>query len=90
MTLEQAFGAAVKLRRLEAKLSQEELAEKADMLGSALGRLERGAVSTSLETVGRVAAALNTKPWALLWFAGQIQTGVRLEALEPPPHIAGD
>jgi len=90
MTLEEAFGAAVKLRRLEAKLSQDELAEKADMLGSALGRLERGATSARLETVGRIATALNTKAWALFWLADKMQTGVHLETLEPPPPIAGD
>lgn len=84
MTLEEAFGAAVKLRRHEAKLSQEELAEKAGMQASALGRLERGATSASLETVGRIATALHTKAWALLWLADRVQTGVRLETLEPP------
>jgi len=45
------------------------------MLGSALGRFEHGATSASLETIGRIATALHTKPWALFWMADKVHDG---------------
>ncbi|MCE7699631.1 MAG: hypothetical protein K8E24_012750 [Methanobacterium paludis] len=71
-------------------MNQDELAESANMLGSALGRLKRSATSASLKTIGRNATAPHIEPWALSRLADEVQTGVRLETLEPPTQGIGD
>jgi len=74
MELEKAFGETVRLARKAADLSQEELAEALDMQQAAISRLERGIISPSLHTIGRIATALGTVPSALLQQTEQIQT----------------
>jgi transcriptional regulator with XRE-family HTH domain len=59
------FGAAVRRQRRQLGLSQEALAELADINRSYLGEVERGQVTPSLETIDKIARALR-KPLAEL------------------------
>lgn len=53
------IGARVRQYRNQSGLSQEELAEKAGLHSTYIGQLERGEKNATLETVGKVAVALN-------------------------------
>ena len=56
--LQKTFGAAVRAEREAKALTQEKLAEKADLSLNFIGNVERGEKMASLETIMRVAAAL--------------------------------
>ncbi|MFT4039099.1 MAG: helix-turn-helix transcriptional regulator [Thermomicrobiales bacterium] len=68
-TLAQDLGQAIRRRRLEAGLSQEALAERADIHRNHIGFLERGERSPTVEVLARIASALEVPPWVLLWEA---------------------
>lgn len=53
-----AFGKNLKRIRKEARLSQEDLANDADIPLSQVGRIERGEVNTTISTVHVLAKAL--------------------------------
>lgn len=53
------FGNHLRNLRLKNNLSQEELANEADLDISQIGRIERGSVNTSLFVLQRLAKALN-------------------------------
>ena len=55
--LQKAFGAAVRAEREANALTQEKLAENAELSLNYIGNLERGEKMASLETVVRVAEA---------------------------------
>jgi len=55
------FGYAVKLRREELNLTQEDLAEKAGIHRTYLSDVERGTRNLSLVNIERLAAALRMK-----------------------------
>lgn len=55
----------LRLRRAAGK-TQEELGEDSQMHRNVIGRLERGELNPTLETVERLAAALNVHPGELL------------------------
>lgn len=57
--LEKKFGAAVRERRRRLGLSQESLAQKADLHRTYLCDVERGRRNLSLESIGRIASGLN-------------------------------
>lgn len=57
----QSFGKNLKRIRKEASLSQEDLANDADIPLSQVGRIERGEVNTTISTVYVLAEALNIK-----------------------------
>ena len=59
------IGEAVLKYRRRAKLSQEALAEKADIHPNYVGRIERGECSATVEILIRIAKALNTHPHKL-------------------------
>ncbi len=65
-----AFGAAVRARRRAMGLSQEALADLAQIDRSHMGRIERGERNLSLLNVVRIARALNAAPSALLIASG--------------------
>lgn len=69
------FGMRIRERRLELKLSQEELAEKTDLHRNYVGGIERGERNISLLIFLRLARGLNMTPVALLqWLTdGMIQ-----------------
>lgn len=60
------FGKRVRQQRLLAKLTQEKLAEMADISLSFLGHIERGTRKASLDTVVKLANALKVTPNILL------------------------
>lgn len=66
MDLVAQLGRNVRARRLEAGLSQEELAFSAGMKRSYLSDLERGTRNPSVRAVGRLADALGVKAALLL------------------------
>lgn len=65
-TLELHFGQAVRAARNTRGWSQEELAEIANLNRSYLGEIERGVVTPSLATIGKIAAALQLRPSVLI------------------------
>ena len=60
------FGKNLRERRLALGLSQEELAEHADLHRTYVGSAERGERNVSLENIVRLADALKVKPSDLL------------------------
>lgn len=59
------FGRAVRKRRRELDLSQEELAERAGLHRNYISDIERGDRNPSLENIQKLAKALDTKVSAL-------------------------
>lgn len=59
--IKQRFGKAVRRRRRELDLSQEELAERADLHRTYVSDIERGDRNPSLENVEKLAKALDLK-----------------------------
>lgn len=57
-SIERAFGAAVRRRRTELKLSQEALAAKGSLHRTYVSQIERGVKSPSLDSMSRLATAL--------------------------------
>ena len=66
MDLPLLFGRNVRLARVRAGLSQEQLAFDAGMKRSYLSDLERGTRNPSLKAIGRIATALTVSPASLL------------------------
>lgn len=64
--LTQSFGRVVREARLQAGMSQERLAFRADIHPTYVSQLERGMKSPSLEVLAALAKALHQKPHALL------------------------
>jgi XRE family transcriptional regulator, regulator of sulfur utilization len=64
-TEREIIGEAVRRYRNRAKLSQETLAEKADIHPNYVGRIERGECSATLEILIRIARALDVRPHKL-------------------------
>ena len=60
------FGRAVRKRRRELDLSQEDLAERAGLHRNYISDIERGDRNPSLENIQKLAKALDTKVSALL------------------------
>ncbi|MBM0743967.1 helix-turn-helix transcriptional regulator [Phormidium sp. CLA17] len=58
LNVKQRFGKAIRRRRRELDLSQEELAERAEMNRTYLSDVERGEVNPSLEIIDKLAGAL--------------------------------
>lgn len=52
------FGKKVRRRRLELKLSQEELAERASVHRTYIGMIERGEKNITLKNIEKIARAL--------------------------------
>ena len=66
MDLYKKIGDAVRKRRLKLGLSQQDLAGDADMERSYISAVENGRKSIRVETLVRLAMALNTKPGKFL------------------------
>jgi transcriptional regulator with XRE-family HTH domain len=56
-----SFGKRLRALRLSKKLSQENLANDADIPINQVGRIERGEIATSLSTLFKLAKALNVE-----------------------------
>jgi transcriptional regulator with XRE-family HTH domain len=68
--ISEAFGKAVKLRRVELDLSQETLADKADFARSFVSAVELGTKAASVTSVWRLAQALGCQP-SDLWLTAE-------------------
>lgn len=64
--IRKAFGLKVRMRRFEIGLTQEELAEKADLHPTYVGSVERGERNIALENIIALAKALGCSPKDLL------------------------
>lgn len=56
----QRFGSAIRLRRKELELSQEQLAAKAGLHRTYVGDIERGSRNVSLDNIAKLILALET------------------------------
>ncbi len=63
--IKQRFGLAVRKRRLELNISQEELAARAGLHRTYIGDIERGARNLSLENIEKIANGLELEMSAL-------------------------
>lgn len=61
------LGEAVRARRKTARLSQEQLAEKADLTRNYIGDIERAEKKITLETLAKLAKALKCRVRELTW-----------------------
>ncbi|MFC4311593.1 helix-turn-helix transcriptional regulator [Steroidobacter flavus] len=64
--LKRIFGQNIRIYRAAKGMSQEDLAEKADIKRTYIGSIERGEVDPRLETVSKVAAGLGVDAFKLL------------------------
>ena len=61
------LGETVRIRRKKARLSQEQLAEKADLTRNYIGDIERAEKKVTLETLAKIAKALKCRVRDLTW-----------------------
>jgi transcriptional regulator with XRE-family HTH domain len=61
-----AFGLRVRMRRFELEMTQEELAERADLHPTYVGSVERGERNIALENIIALAKALKCSPKDLM------------------------
>lgn len=59
LSINQKIGIKIRLLRTKVKLSQEKLAELSDMNKNSIGAIERGESKPSIETLEKIAKALN-------------------------------
>lgn len=55
------LGETIRAERIKAGLSQEQLAEKADLARNYIGNIERAEYKVTVETLARIAKALNLR-----------------------------
>jgi len=55
------LGERIRTERKKAELSQEQLAEKADLNRNYIGEIERAEKKITIETLGKIAKALNLR-----------------------------
>ena len=70
-----AFGAVIRERRLELGMSQEDLANAAQIERSHMGKIERGEHLPNLVFILRLAKALSVKPGLLVDSAAEQMAG---------------
>ena len=75
MDLAKHFGAAVRRHRELLRLSQEELAHRADLDRSYIGRIERGEQNATLESSQRLAEAVGSDLDVIFATAREIARG---------------
>jgi transcriptional regulator with XRE-family HTH domain len=61
------LGAKVRAKRRKLHLSQEDLAEKADLTRNYIGDIERAEKKVTLETLAKIAKALKCRVRELTW-----------------------
>lgn len=62
MDVAEAFGRAIKARRAEMGMTQEDLADKGEVARSFVSGLERGEKAPTVKSVWKLAKALDCKP----------------------------
>jgi transcriptional regulator with XRE-family HTH domain len=65
----QKYAQALHFRRMQCKLTQEELAEKCGLHVNYISRMEKGRINPSILTIIKLAKALKTD---VKWFIGNI------------------
>ena len=65
LSIKQRFGKAIRRRRRELDLSQEQLAERAELHRTYISNIERGELNPSLETMEKLVKALDITVSAL-------------------------
>jgi transcriptional regulator with XRE-family HTH domain len=60
------LGKKIKLARVEGDMSQSDLAQSANIDSSHIGKIERGEVNITVETLYRISEALGCSPTILL------------------------
>ena len=83
-----SLGARIKALRLGHQLQQRQLAEKAELTPSMVSQIESGRLTPSLNTLGKVAAALGV-PIATL-FDGQPPTRIQVSRRKDQPVVSFD
>jgi transcriptional regulator with XRE-family HTH domain len=83
-----ALGARIKSLRLERELQQRQLAEKAELTPSMVSQIESGRLTPSLNTLGKIAAALGV-PIATL-FDGQSPARIQISRRREQPVVSFD
>jgi transcriptional regulator with XRE-family HTH domain len=83
VTLRQSFGANVRHYRKARDMNQRELAEAVDLSVATIGKIERGNVAPSFESIEEIARVLDV-PEAILFSAGTmtVPTGERGRLLQ--------
>ncbi len=79
--LSKIFGQKLRSIRKAKKLSQEELAEKANLHPTYVGVIERGEQSPTLDTVEKIAGALHIKEKELFYFSSQHEDIIKEEII---------
>jgi transcriptional regulator with XRE-family HTH domain len=59
--ISKALGQTIRARRLKAGLSQEQLAEKANLARNYIGNIERAEYKVTVETLAQIAKALGVR-----------------------------
>jgi XRE family transcriptional regulator, regulator of sulfur utilization len=80
MSLAISFGRVVKNLREELRLSQELLADKADLNRTYLGEVERGVAIPSLITIEKISKALNISVSDILEKSEVYKSNIQLQA----------
>ena len=75
------IGERIYYCRIENKMTQKQLAEKAGMADSAIRKYESGRVTPKFDTLNRIAAALDV-PWTTLYPDGETLPGTEKPAPE--------
>lgn len=61
ISINEKIGIKTRVLRMRMKISQEKLAELADLNKNTIGYIERGEISPTIETLDKIANALNIK-----------------------------
>jgi transcriptional regulator with XRE-family HTH domain len=85
-----ALGRAVRLRREELGLSQEEVALEAGLESSWISHIESGRQNPSFGTIDRIARVLDLAVWELVKRADEIETEDRRPTNRPVAPKTGD
>ena len=66
--LTENFGKKIRLIRFKKRISQEKLSELSGISRSVMGKIERGEISTTLDSVEKISYALNVSVVSLFDF----------------------
>ena len=83
-----SLGERIKALRLERELQQRQLAEKAELTPSMVSQIESGRLTPSLNTLGKIAAALSVPIAAL--FDGQPAGRIHVSRKKDYPVVSFD
>ncbi len=78
--IDREFGKIIRIKRVESGLSQEQLAEKAELHRTYISQLERGIKSPTLKTIFRLSRALSASPQGLIERLGEKLEGKKKNA----------